>query len=90
MQEEWEQIEAYLAGEMPENEQNAFQARLATDTSLREKFDEARLLIVGIKEAALVDKIDLFHSMTGAKIHPLQKRKSTIRYWLAAASVILF
>lgn len=81
--EDLEQMEAYLSGSMSPEQHTAFSARLQTDTSLQ----EIRLLITGIREASLTEKLNSFHSQTGKTYAIAPKRIRT--YWMAAAALVI-
>lgn len=90
--EETDLIEKYLLQEMTAEESAAFENRLANDQVLQSKVNEMKLLIIGINESMLGQKLDSFHEKTtsAAPVISIQHSKSsTIRKLLAAASVII-
>lgn len=87
-QEEWEEIEGYLSGQMSAEGKKNFENRLSADAALREKLNETRLLLTGIRENALQDELEGFHQQM-AKAPPLRAKKISMRSWMAAAAVVL-
>ncbi|MEI9943644.1 MAG: tetratricopeptide repeat protein [Chitinophagaceae bacterium] len=59
--EELERIERFLTHEMPEDEAKAFELALTTDISLREKAGEVKLLLLGVNEVSLEERLERFH-----------------------------
>lgn len=76
-------MEAYLSGGMTQEEHAAFGARLQTEPALQ----EARLLIIGIREASLMEKLGSFHAATANVRSIAPKRIRT--YWMAAAASVI-
>ena len=88
--EELELIDRYLHSDLQGEELSSFEERLLIDAGWKEKVDEVRLLSLGIREAALEEKLDLFHNnMRKPELKAVPERKGPKR-WLAAASVIVF
>lgn len=89
--EELDQLEQYLAGTMTAEKQEAFRRRLEQEPLLRQKLEETQLLLLGIREAALKNKLDDFHKgiadTTTVDIN--SRGRSGRKYWLAAASLIV-
>ncbi len=79
-------IERYIFKQMPQDEYDAFTKRLQEDEDLREKTKNTRLLLVGIQEAELTDRINDFHKTLAFK----QKKAKvfSLKQWLVAASVV--
>lgn len=68
----------------------AFSARLNTDVQLQQKTDEVKLLLLGVKEAVLEERLSKFHSHIVSGDKTLKKTGRIIpfnRKWMAAASV---
>jgi tetratricopeptide (TPR) repeat protein len=84
--ENFRQAERYLRSEMSPQEKEAFRRRIETDQQLKEQVDEYRLLLFGIQEAVLQEKMKEFHKELPITMEP--KRK-TLKMWLAAASVLI-
>ena len=90
--EELATIERYIFKQMPQDEYETFSRKLEEDEDLREKTKSTRLLLLGIQEAELTDRIDAFH-----KDLPFFKQKKvkraakvfSFKKWLVAASVII-
>lgn len=84
-QEEWEQMEQYLAGQLSPAEHAAFEARMTTNATLRSQVEDARLLITGIRESVLEEKLQRFHEQL-----PIPIRKKGLKlYWYAAAAAVI-
>lgn len=84
-------MEEYLLHRMTPSERTAFEARLAADPALRARVSEMRLLMTGIAEAALSEKLNDFHSQLPVR-EPENKtgrKPPVIGRWLAAASIFL-
>lgn len=78
--------------EMSAGESAAFETRLANDQALQSKVHEMKLLIIGINESMLEQKMDSFHEKTvsAAPVISIQETKNfPVRKWLAAASVVI-
>ncbi|MBC7848670.1 MAG: hypothetical protein H7Y31_02985 [Chitinophagaceae bacterium] len=85
---ELQRIERFLTGEMPEEEAAAFKAELTTNADLELKTSELRMLLLGINESVLKDRLPLYHTAVptphaGRHIFPMAKK------WLVAASIAL-
>lgn len=91
-EEELEIVERYILKQMPREEYDAFTAKLQNDASLQNKVKSVRLLLIGVQEAALNNKIEDFHndffSSKKNETKPGNKRM-VMKRWLAAASVIV-
>ncbi|WP_336513973.1 tetratricopeptide repeat protein [Pollutibacter soli] len=90
--EETDLIEKYLMQEMSAEEQAAFEHRLAGDQVLQFKVNEMKLLIIGINESMLTQKLEIFHEevKTATPVRSIQSvKKYAYRKWLAAASVVI-
>ncbi len=91
-QEEFEAIEQYIRQEMPVEEKVEFAKRLSEDVVFQQKFETARLLLVGVREAGLSKKLEDFHRDLPApeeSTNPSHRRTISIKTWLVAASVIV-
>ncbi|MGB8194837.1 MAG: tetratricopeptide repeat protein [Chitinophagaceae bacterium] len=82
--EDLEQMDDYLSGSMTPEQHTAFNARLQTDPVLQ----EARLLITGIREASLMEKLGSFHSSATQKTHAIAPKRMRT-YWMAAAASVI-
>ena len=60
-QEELEQVERYLQNEMSHDEAEAFATKIGQNENLSRKVNEVRLTILGIREAALSERLDHYH-----------------------------
>ena len=69
--EELERIERFLTNEMQEDEAKAFERELKENVHLQEKMEEIKLLLLGISESSLEEKLKTFHTeiepATGSK-----------------------
>ena len=91
-QEEFEAIEQYIRQEIPIEEMDAFIKRLATDMVFQQKFETVRLLLVGVQEAGLSNKLEDFHRDLPASkesTNPPSGRTISLKIWLVAASAIV-
>jgi len=85
--EEFDRIEQYLAGQLTMEEKTEFENQMQ-DPVWAEKVREVELLLVGIQEKALKDKLESFHQsvpVTGRRTPVI----SMVSRWMAAASVIV-
>jgi hypothetical protein len=55
--EELERIERFVTGQMEQNEAGKFEEQLAADITLREKTEEIKLLLLGIREQSLREQL---------------------------------
>lgn len=91
-QEEFELIEKFLHDEMTQAEAVSFKTRLLTDELLQQKTEEVKLMMLGIKEVVLKDRLNKYHDSISNHIPPVKKPGRIIqlnRKWLAAASILL-
>ena len=91
-QEEWEQLESYVQHSMTPEERAAFEAKLSADASLQAKLTELQLLMMGINEAVLKERLQTFHLELPAKeeVYSIRRQKSSaLKTWLIAASILL-
>ena len=90
--EEFSIIEQYLLKQMPEREYDAFTQKMQNDTDLNAKVDEVKLLLTGIQEAALLEKIETYHNeLSGTKKNNTSRAGilTGMKFWLAAASILI-
>jgi tetratricopeptide (TPR) repeat protein len=90
--EEFEIIERYILKQMAQEEYEAFDLKVSNDTVLQNKIESIKLLLVGIQEVVLEEKLEEFHNGLSA----LKNDKSSpaaaifsIKRWMLAASVIV-
>lgn len=89
-EEELSLIESYLFNNLPPHEQASFSSRLLNDTDLQAKVEEIRLLMLGVNEAVLQDKLNAFHHELPAHVKNRPPSKITLlNRWLVAAAVII-
>lgn len=91
-QQEFEAIERYLQGNMPETERTAFEESLAEDKDFQRTVENYRNLIEGIESTSLKYAMDRFHdemetSDSAGESNP-KKNYPFVKY-LIAASVLL-
>jgi TolA-binding protein len=87
-QEELDKMDAYLHGRMSAAERNDFENEIAMNAELKRKYEELRLLMVGIGEASLQQKINSFHKEIGREENKAAKAKViSLKTWVWAASV---
>lgn len=91
-QEEFERIERYLIGEMPEAERLAFEQEMAADAALRQYVKEIRIILQEVETTNLRQTLDKFHEEIAAtKTVPLSLQSKKLAWipWTVAASLIL-
>ena len=88
--EELEQIENYLNAALSPADAEAFRKRLQNEPPLQQKLEQIKLLVLGIKEAALKDQLNGFHKpFTGPVVTIKKGDRNNKKYWLVAASVAI-
>lgn len=89
--EEFDLIEQYLSGTLSPEEKGRFEKRLQEDPEWAEKLREMQLLVMGIGEEDLKNKLQSFHEqmIAGTVERKQAPVRSLSRKWLAAASVLL-
>ena len=90
--EEFEIIERYISKQMPQEEHEAFELKIANDAGLQQKILSVRLLLVGIQEAVLEKKMENFHGSlpsSSKNISSPRARLFSLKQWMVAASVIV-
>ena len=90
-QEEWESLERYVLNNMTPEERTEFDTKLSADNSLQAKMAEMQLLLIGVNEAVLQEKLNMFHQglSTEVKEYHIRRKPSSIKTWLIAASILL-
>lgn len=89
--EAFEIIEQYLTRQLTAEDLETFTNRLKKDITLQNQVESVRLLLLGVREATLTDKMNEFHKeLKGGD----NKKESTgklfsMKKWLVAASVVL-
>ncbi|HMR82351.1 MAG TPA: tetratricopeptide repeat protein [Niabella sp.] len=90
LEEELALIEQYLHRQLPAAELLSFEQRLSADADWRQKVEAVRLMMVGIQEAVLQDKLDQFHNeINPATLKAVSLQKSSWKKWMAAAAVLI-
>lgn len=88
--EEFDLIERYMGKTLTGEETAAFEKRLQEEPIWKEKVNEVSLLMLGIKETALKEKLAGFHqTFTAANPTGKGKLRSMTRVWMVAASCII-
>jgi len=87
--EELERIERFITGAMAQQEASAFAGELSTDVVLQEKTEEVKLLLSGINEFSLEQKLESFHKEIKPPASKKNVRVIPLRRLLVAASVIV-
>ncbi len=89
-QEDFEQIERYLSGQLDQDQLDQFQARIASDPQFASQVEEIRDLQVGIERAALAARLDSFHSGLSSSEKEVPVRSiRPLWFWGVAASFFL-
>lgn len=90
-EQEWEQLEGYLNDELGLEERTALEEKFSADAVWQRKLAEVQLVLLGVQEAALQQRLSSFHSDLPAKTTEprIGLRPAPSRTWLAAASVLL-
>jgi tetratricopeptide (TPR) repeat protein len=81
----FDETERFLRRQMSPEEAATFERRMLTDDRLRQQVDEWRMMILGIQESALHERLDEFHDTLPVQMETRSKSKS----WLAAATTIV-
>lgn len=84
-EEQFEEIERFVQQLMPAEEENLFRQKIQADPTLKNQVEEVRLMLLGIEEASLQNKLKDFHRAVPQGV----VRKINYGRWLAAASVIV-
>ena len=90
--EEFEIIERYILKQMPQDEYDAFALKLLDDATLQNKIKSVQLLLVGIQEASLTEKMENFHKeivSSEKKINHGGGNLFSMKRWMVAASLIV-
>jgi tetratricopeptide (TPR) repeat protein len=92
-QEQQELFESYLLNELDKGEQLAFLARLDTNASLKEEFDEFNKLFSAVEEAGIRERMNQYHKTFGSNSSKETTTKKgfpfRINYGIAASVVLL-
>ncbi|PPK99165.1 hypothetical protein [Parapedobacter indicus] len=83
-------ISDYLNGALDASAQRAFEERLHRDPLFKQKVDEVRWLLVGVREANLAEQLDSFHAVLPGNKEEVTHTKAFRRQmtWLAAAILV--
>lgn len=88
--EEFEMLERYVLKRMSDEDHQAFTNRLTHDANLQKKLRSVRLMLTGIQEAGLSDKLDLYHQgLRNNRNRTSRGIRISLRRMMVAASVIL-
>lgn len=90
-EEELQQIDQYLSGQLSSNEKEIFEQRLTDDLAWAAKFNEIKLLSLGIQETTLRTQLNTLHSIaTDSKKPTVIKNMNWIKKLAVAAVFIAF
>jgi len=84
-EQDWEQLEDYIHGKMLPPAAAAFKTRLDAEPTLQ----QARLMIIGMKEAMLTEQLDAFHKSANQKTPSIAPQKRFNIRWMAAAAILI-
>lgn len=90
--EEFERIERYLLKQMPDDEYEAFAKQHRNDPTLAGKIHSVTLMLVGIQENTLLERIDAFHqnlSVLKERTNHPSGKVFRMKRWLVAGSLIV-
>lgn len=89
-EEEWELIERHLYQQLSAQEQQAFDERMNTDASWRQKVNEVKFLSMGVQEAVLKERIGNFHSAVAMEQDkPVVIKVNWVKRLAIAATLVL-
>lgn len=88
-EEELQEIDQYLSGQLLPSEKEAFELRLQADATWAAKFNEIKLLAVGIGEVSLREQLNSLHNNIRPENKPTVVHSMAWIKKLAAAAVIL-
>ncbi len=89
-EEEWEEIENFLKGDLPQETVDDMKKRLKDEPLFSEKVAHVRLLTTGIREAALEADLKKIKIGQGENVvHRIPNKKQYYFRWMAAAAIIL-
>ena len=90
-QEQFEAIERYINGTMPNEELKTFKKQLKNDPEFNTQVEDIKTLLTGIETQSLKEQLDEFHK--NIKKQPLKKSSTKIHYLqfrkLIAAAIII-
>jgi tetratricopeptide (TPR) repeat protein len=90
--EEFDRIERYLLNRMDVEEYEAFQSNILKNRKLQDQADTLRLILLGVQESLLKDKMEEFHlplSATEERAKPSLAKIMPLKRWLVAAAIVL-
>lgn len=89
-QEEWELIEVYLDNQLSKEQQIIVEQLKNTDPEFSNKIEHVSGLIAGIREAALIERMKVWHrNLDSDSEFSLPARKNLFSKYLIAASIFL-
>ena len=88
---ELELIDQYLRNELSQEQTDAFEEKMQADKDWMKKVEDTRLLVLGIQEASLAKRMEVFHEELNSekKQAPQSKIFRLNIRWAAAASVLI-
>ncbi len=91
-EEEWNEIDAFLAGRLDEEARKAVQERIDSDPEYQKKLATVRELSLGIEEAGLTQHLKTLHQRAfseSARGKVVSSRFGGLKTWVAAASLLV-
>lgn len=87
-EEELHEIESYLRQEVSEKKRKHFEARLADDPQWQQKVRQVELMIVGIKETAISEKLRSLDHKPAVRVRTMKPKRKAFAPYIVAAVVI--
>lgn len=81
--EDWNRVERYVLGQMPPDENQAFEREMSENENLREEVNRTQEAILAVKTGALREQLREIHE---AKI---ESKKASGNFWLSVAAGIM-
>lgn len=89
-QEEWELIEGYLDNQLSKEQRIILEQLINTDPEFSKKVEHVRGLIAGIREAALIERMKVWHrNLDSDSKFSMPARNNLFSKYLVAASILL-
>ncbi|HRO43969.1 MAG TPA: hypothetical protein PL009_14130, partial [Flavipsychrobacter sp.] len=86
-EEECNEIDRFLRGDMHEEEIALFHARIQNDISLAEKVKEMKLMMFAVSETALQNNLNSYHSQLQPSVSP-KTFSFRMSWWIAACFIV--
>ena len=88
-QELLETIERYLNSTMEQEERSLFEKKLLTNDELKQQVQDVKIMIFGIENSVLKDKLNEFHDDLLKSNYSLKNKKNSFTKYAIAASVVI-